>query len=323
MAATTAETPAVPGTNGPREERPPGWVRAQGMLAKELRGRMRGPRAFVVLSVYLFFLSGFTLLIYFLTKLAAQSDPTTATGKPVFLGLVAFELGLVCFLAPSFTAGVISGERERQSYDLLMTTPLPLPLVVGAKLFAALAYVLLLIVASLPLMSIGLFLGGVAPEEVLIAFVMLLASALLFGTIGLCFSAWVRSTIGAAALAYATMLLPVVALPIVFGTVFGLLGALLGGPNPNTSAMTAIYYAGGFVASLNPFIAGVLTEVIITSNESIFFFSTTSAVPGRTVYVVGPWLIYTVMALLGTALFFALAIYLARPTRGGRRRQAA
>ncbi len=105
--------------------------------------------------------------------------------------------------------------------------------------------------------------------------------------------------------------------------VFGLLGALLGGPNPNTSAMTAIYYAGGFVASLNPFIAGVLTEVIITSNESIFFFSTTSAVPGRTVYVVGPWLIYTVMALLGTALFFALAIYLARPTRGGRRRQAA
>src|SRR3712207_8574313 len=62
-----------------------------------------------------------------------------------------------------------------------------------------------------------LFRSGVAPEEVLIAFVMLCASALAFGTIGLCFSAWVRSTIGAAALSYGAMMLPVVALPILAG----------------------------------------------------------------------------------------------------------
>src|SRR6185312_12960724 len=106
----------------------------------------------------------FTLLIYWLTKLTVASNPTTPAGQPVFIGLVAFQLGLVCFLAPSFTAGVISGERERQTYDLLMTTPLPLALIVGTKLFAALAYVFLLIVAALPLLAISLFLGGVAPE---------------------------------------------------------------------------------------------------------------------------------------------------------------
>jgi hypothetical protein len=185
------------------------------MIAKELRGRMRGARAFVVLSLYLLFLTGFTLLLYFIAKLAVTATPTAPAGKPVFLGLVAFQLGLVCFLAPSFTAGAISGERERQTYDLLMTTPLPLPLILAAKLFSALAYVFLLIIAALPLMAVSLFLGGVAPEEVLIAFVMLCASALSFGTIGLCFSAWVRSTIGAAALSYGAMMLPVVALPIV------------------------------------------------------------------------------------------------------------
>lgn len=325
MAADSATPAATPPPSG---EQSPGWIRAQGMLAKELRGRMRGPRAFVVLSCYLLFLVGFTLLIYFLAKLSATSNPTTPIGKPVFLGLVAFQLGLVCFLAPSFTAGVISGERERQTYDLLMTTPLSLPLIIAAKLFAALAYVFLLIIAALPLLSISLFLGGVAPEEVLIAFLMLFASALLFGTIGLCFSAWVRSTIGAAALAYGAMLIPVVALPIVAATGFSFLAAILSSSNTTSPGLAAAaYYIGGFILSLNPFIAGALTEAIIVSNKSLFFFTLSSPFGSGsgTVFAIGPWIIYTVMALLGTVFFFLLSLRLARPTRGGggRRRDPA
>ncbi|CAA9557179.1 MAG: hypothetical protein AVDCRST_MAG18-770 [uncultured Thermomicrobiales bacterium] len=326
MTAMTADTAASPGATPPGGEESPRWNRAQGMLAKELRGRMRGPRAFVVLSFYLLFLAGFTLLIYFLAKLSAASDPTTPIGKPVFLGLVAFQLGLVCFLAPSFTAGVISGERERQTYDLLMTTPLSLMLIVAAKLFAALAYVFLLIIAALPLLAISLFLGGVAPEEVAIAFLMLFASALLFGTIGLCFSAWVRSTIGAAALAYGAMLVPVVALPIVAATGFSFLAAILSGSNSNNPSPTvsaAIFYLGGFILSLNPFIAGGLTEAIIYSNESLFFFTISNPFGSGsgTVFVIGPWIIYTVTALIATVFFFLLSLRLARPTRGGGRRR--
>jgi len=113
VTVATAEPPSAPGPGSPADESSPGMIRVQGMFAKELRGRMRGPRAFIVLSIYLLFLVGFTLLIYFVTKLAVSSNPTEPVGKPVFLGLVAFQLGLVCFLAPSFTAGAISGERER------------------------------------------------------------------------------------------------------------------------------------------------------------------------------------------------------------------
>jgi ABC-2 type transport system permease protein len=321
MTAMTVEPAAVPASGPPDEERAARWTRVQGMLAKELRGRMRGARAFVVLAIYLLFLTFFTLLIYWLTKLTVASNPTTPAGKPVFFGLVAFELGLVCFLAPSFTAGTIAGERERQSYDLLMTTPLPLPLVVGAKLFAALAYVFLLIFAALPLLGVAIFLGGVAPEEVAIALLMICASALAFGAIGLCYSAWVRSTIGAAALAYGTMLLPVVALPIVFATVFSSLAAILSGGSASPGLIAAAYYVGGFIASLNPFIAGGLTEAILASNRSLFFFSMPGLTGSGTVYVVGPWIIYTVMALVVTVLFFLLALYLARPARGARQKR--
>lgn len=324
MSAVTAEPTIAPGQGSPAGEPSPGMIRVQGVLAKELRGRMRGPRAFIVLSLYLFFLVGFTLLIYFTTKLAVSSNPTEPVGKPVFLGLVAFQLGLVCFLAPSFTAGAISGERERQTYDLLMTTPLPLVLILAAKLFAALAYVFLMIFAALPLLAISLFLGGVAPEEVAIAFLLLCSSAVLFGTVGLCFSAWVRSTIGAATLAYGAMLVPVVALPIFAATVVSSIGIITSGStNPPPLVSALLYYGGGLALSTNPFIAGGLTELIISQNKSLFFFTINDPLGAGsgTVLAVGPWLIYIVLSILATILFFLLTVYLARPTRGGGRRR--
>ena len=324
MTAVGAEPTIAPGPGSPAGEPSPGLIRVQGMFAKELRGRMRGPRAFIVLSLYLFFLVGFTLLIYFVAKLAYSSNPVDPVGKPVFLGLVAFQLGLVCFLAPSFTAGAISGERERQTYELLMTTPFALVLILAAKLFAALAYVFLLIFAALPLLAISLFLGGVAPEEVVIAFLLLCSSAVLFGTVGLCFSAWVRSTIGAATLAYATMLVPVVALPIVAATLLTSVGVILSGnSSPSPTVAGLLYYAGGIILSINPFIAGALTEAIILDNKSLFFFTLKDPLGAGsgTVLAVGPWLIYLVLATLATILFFLLALYLARPTRGGMRRR--
>ena len=68
--------------------------------------------------------------------------------------------------------------------------------------------------------------------------------------------------------------------------------------------------------------AGGLTEAIILSNRSLFFY-TMSGPGGGTVWVVGPWLIYTVMALIFTVLFFLLTLRLARPTRAGRRKPKA
>ena len=159
----------------------------------------------------------------------------------------------------------------------------------------------------------------------LIAFLILCASAVLFGTVGLCFSAWVRSTIGAATLAYGAMLIPVVALPIVAATVASSIGVILSGNNgPSPTVAGFLYYVGGIVLSFNPFIAGALTELIISENRSLFFFTLSSpfGAGSGTVIAVGPWLIYLVLATLASILFFLLALYLARPTRigGGRRR---
>jgi len=97
-------------------------------------------------------------------------------------------------LAPAFTTGAISVEREKQTIDLLVTTPLStLGMVIG-KLLSALTYVFLLILASVPLMAIVFVFGGVGPEDLLRAYAVLFATAFGMGAVGLFISAITRRT---------------------------------------------------------------------------------------------------------------------------------
>jgi hypothetical protein len=99
---------------------------------KELRGRMRGPRAFIALTFYLALLAGFTVMIYLLSAQSAASQAAFGGGNPyasasvgqaIFTVLLFLQILLVVFLAPAATAGAISLEREKQTLDLLTATP--------------------------------------------------------------------------------------------------------------------------------------------------------------------------------------------------------
>ena len=119
---------------------------------------------------------------------------SASIGHALFSGSCCFETLLVLVLAPAFTTGAICSEREKQTLDLLVTTPLSTLGIVVGKLVSALAYVLLLIVASVPLMALVFVFGGVGPEDVLRAYVLLFALAFGMGAIGLFLSALVRRT---------------------------------------------------------------------------------------------------------------------------------
>ncbi|MEP7379772.1 MAG: ABC transporter permease subunit, partial [Chloroflexota bacterium] len=112
----------------------------------------------------------------------------------IFGGLLILETLLVLVLAPAFTTGAISLEREKQTLDLLVTTPLStLGMVIG-KLFSALVYVFLLIIASIPLASLVFVFGAVGPDDLVRAYLFLFALAFGMGALGLFVSALVRRT---------------------------------------------------------------------------------------------------------------------------------
>src|SRR3954447_15941589 len=172
-------------------------MQANPVIVKELRGRMRGWRAAVVLTVYLVILSGITLLFYTLLRQTSTAPGgSSQVGKFIFSSLVVFQAIMVSLLTPAFTAGSITSEREQRTYDLLMTTLLPARSVVFGKLGSALAYVALLILAIAPLESLCFMLGGVSPEEIVLSQVTMFMAAVLFASVGIFWSSLLKSSVG-------------------------------------------------------------------------------------------------------------------------------
>ena len=168
---------------------------------KELRGRMRGRRAFVILTVYLLLLATFAWMMEMILEqrfgrgLAGSAAFASAQiGAGVFTALLMLETLLVVALAPAFTAGAISLEREKQTLDLLATTPISSLSIVVGKLLSALTYLFILIFASIPMTAIVFVFGGVSPDDVVRGYVVLFATAIGLGSVGLFFSALMKRT---------------------------------------------------------------------------------------------------------------------------------
>lgn len=168
---------------------------------KELRGRMRGRRAFVILTVYLLLLATFAWMMELILEqrlgrgLAGSAAFASAQiGAGIFTALLMLETLLVVALAPAFTAGAISLEREKQTLDLLSTTPISSLSIVVGKLLSALTYLFILIFASIPMTAVVFVFGGVSPDDVVRGYVVLFATAIGLGSVGLFFSALMKRT---------------------------------------------------------------------------------------------------------------------------------
>lgn len=180
------------------------------VVVKELRSRMRGGRFFVLLTGFLVLLGLISYALYRLAGAAVGPVQTgllsPAIGEMLFAGLALFELVVILFVAPALTAGAISAERENQTYELLMATPIEPRSVLWGKLISALSYVFLLVLAGIPFASLVFVFGGVAPADMLKALAMLLLTAATYGVMGLFFSAWTGRTARAAVMSYAVLL---------------------------------------------------------------------------------------------------------------------
>lgn len=188
---------------------------------KELRGRMRGRRAFIILTIYLLLLGGFALMVEQIMEqqfqnpfAGASATAGPAIGQAIFAAVLLLMTLQVVFLAPSSTAGAISLEREKQTLELLVTTPISSFAIVIGKLLSALVYVFLLIAASIPLMAVVFVFGGVGPEDIVRGYIVLIVTALGLGSFGLLCSSLVKRTTASTAITIFGVL------AITIGTVF-------------------------------------------------------------------------------------------------------
>jgi ABC-2 type transport system permease protein len=199
------------------------------VINKETRWRMRGRRAFVVVSVYAGLLALLVLAVLVLIERSASGfDPdgvrripgglvpgalAATVGQAIFTTILLVQTLLTVLFVPALTSGSISIEREKQTMELLLSTPISTLGFVLGKLVSSLAYVFLLILASLPLMSVVFTFGGIAPDDVLRGYLVLIAAAFGMGAIGVFMSALLKRSGVSTALSYL----------LVFALVFGTL----------------------------------------------------------------------------------------------------
>ena len=278
------------------------------VVLKELRGRMRGPRAFVVLTAFLMLVGGFTVLLY-MGQSAVSSTSTTqidggAVGRALFAGVVGIELFLVTFIAPAFTAGAISSERERQTYDLLRTTLLPESQLVMGKLFSALAYIFLLLLSAIPLQSLSFILGGTDLPDMFIALVTLFVTSIFLGTVGIYFSARIKRTLPASIATYGVALGVVIGTVIGLGIVIAITDGILSGNVSHTGEWIILILRGALI-TLNPAATLQITRDYLVSQQNPWTFEYTFS-SGDTTTLPSPWLVFTGVYLLASAVIFIL-----------------
>jgi ABC-2 type transport system permease protein len=185
--------------------RPPLMPGISAILAKDLRGRMRGRRAFLTLTVYLILLAGIGWMIERLIEqnVVAQQGcfgcgqstfASASIGRGIFDGILMLQTLIVAVFAPASTAGAISGEREHQTLDLLAVTPISSFAIVVGKLLSALAWIFILVLASVPISGLVFLFGGVGLDDLIRGYIVVLATGVGLGSFGLFFSSWLKRT---------------------------------------------------------------------------------------------------------------------------------
>src|ERR1035437_6598059 len=107
------------------------------------------------------------------------------SSSQVFSAISYVQLAMVCLLAPVFCAAAITQERDSQTYNILLATPLTNSHIVIGSLFSRLYYVVALLLSGLPVFAITLLYGGVTRDSILLSFAIAMSTALFTGSLAI------------------------------------------------------------------------------------------------------------------------------------------
>ncbi|AZV42237.1 hypothetical protein BAOM_1627 [Peribacillus asahii] len=176
------------------------------VLNKEFKLRFRSLKSFLGVLFYVLAIGIVVIGMIFVQQLGSMGGVNPEQSRELFMILAVLQFALIIFITPGLTAGVISSERERQTLNILLTTSQSSSSIIIGKLVSSVAFLLLLIIASLPLYSIVFLYGGISPRELLTVFALNVFTVFVIGSLGVMFSTFIRKTIAAMVTTYGVML---------------------------------------------------------------------------------------------------------------------
>ncbi|MEF2967067.1 ABC transporter permease [Paenibacillus sp. M1] len=286
------------------------------VLGKEFRLRMRTPRSAFSILAYILVMGLLAMgIIYVMTSggISRAGNIDSGMSRLMFYALSIAQLVLIAFMTPALTAGVISGEREKQTLNMLLTTQQSSATIILSKLVSSLSFMTLIILATLPVYSIVFLYGGVSPSQLISVFLFYLFVMLLLGAIGVCFSTLFKRTMLSVIMTYGVGLV----IFLVTGLAF-LFAMSIDQANYYSSGSPPRDYSWvGYLLGLNP--AGAMISIFEPSFSDSAFL-----VQGRNLQAGAPielWLEFLIVYSVVIIFFLWIAIRSIRPVRGRKRRK--
>lgn len=267
------------------------------LFVKEMRERFRNKKTMWILALYLLVMGSILLGFMYVTHMDGISYP--GENREVFILTAVIQYAMICFIAPALSAGAISGERERQTLNILLTTQLSPRKIIVSKLLTSLAFIFLLVVSSLPLYSFVFLYGGISPTQLLTLFSFFAINIVFFGSLGLFCSTWIKRTGVSTITAYGLAFFVVVGT----GLLFLFIGMLL-------HELYPLAYQGDDVFALPSL------KVLGSLNPVIVMFDILGEDLGPHIELFMPeWLFFLIIYSLLSLLIVAWSAYLLRPVR--------
>lgn len=149
-----------------------------------------------------------------LISISSVSNHATHSGSidysamlELYILISSVEFILLLLIIPGITSSAISGEKERQTFELLLSTRIsPINIVIG-KLEACLTTIFLLILSSLPILSLVFIYGGILLTDLLLLLLVFFIMAVFIGSAGIMFSSIFNRTLVATVASYVFLFL--------------------------------------------------------------------------------------------------------------------
>ncbi len=244
--------------------------------------------------------------------------PVLAVTQLIILGLV----------VPVRTASAISGEKERQTFDIMMTTSMSPFSVIMGKVMTAIVQGMFFVVASMPVMALSFIIGGMSWVYLFLFLGIAFLVSLFAASIGILCSSLCKKSISAVIMSYVFYLiffLGTIVPPTVLGVVTANLKYTLGSvPQFLDNYGTNIY----LFLLLNPtlylveFFGRVMAgRSLVNSMVSSLGWGTQSKGPIALITTGYWWLILATVLFVGVSfLFLWIASRRINPIKGQRRK---
>lgn len=152
-------------------------------------------------------------LVFFLAMFIIRQENMYSTGN-IYSALVwlypvlaVTQFVILGVIVPVRTASSISGEKERQTFDIMMTTGMtPFSIILG-KVMTAIAQSMLFVVASMPIMALSFVIGGMSWSYLFWFFAVALLISLFSASIGILCSSLCKRSVSAVIMSYGFYLL--------------------------------------------------------------------------------------------------------------------